>query len=98
MNVVKEMKLMGYPIRATTPTVKCTLFKDNSGALILAQSPAMQPHTKHINIKYHHFRSHMARGDIQMMACRSEDQMANTLTKPNPVGTLKIHRKASMGW
>ena len=97
MNVVKEMQLMGEPVGATTPTVKCTLFEDNSGALVLAQAPAMWPRTKHINIKYHHFRSHMAQADVEMMACRLEDQMADMLTKPNPVGTLNIHRKASMG-
>jgi hypothetical protein len=40
------------------PTVKCTIFEDNNGALELAKAPKMCPRTKHIvAIKYHHFRS-----------------------------------------
>jgi hypothetical protein len=33
-----------------------TVFKDNNGALAIAKSPHMSPRTKHIAIKYHHFR------------------------------------------
>jgi hypothetical protein len=46
----------GFPL-GDPPTVKCKLFEDNSGAMTLAKSPAMRPRTKHINVKYHHFRS-----------------------------------------
>jgi hypothetical protein len=37
------------------PTVKCTVFEDNNGALDLATAPKMRPRTKHIAIKYHQF-------------------------------------------
>jgi hypothetical protein len=33
-----------------------TVFEDNSGALLLATSPKINPRTKHIAVKYHHFR------------------------------------------
>ena len=98
MNVVKEMAKLGYNVGTTTPQVYCTLFEDNSGALILAMAPRMRPRTKHINVKYHHFRSHVARKEIIVKACSSEEQMADMLTKPNPVSTLRMHRMASMGW
>ena len=32
------------------------IFEDNYGALILASSPRMTPHSKHIMIKYHVFK------------------------------------------
>ena len=38
------------------PTVRCEVFEDNSGALELVMTPKMQPRTKHINVKFHHFR------------------------------------------
>ena len=56
MWIIQEMKELGFPIGTTKPQINCTLFEDNSGALILAKSPAMRPRTKHINVKYHHFR------------------------------------------
>jgi hypothetical protein len=38
-----------------TPVVKCTVFKDNNGALEMAIAPKMRLRTKHSAIKYHHF-------------------------------------------
>ena len=35
-----------------------TVFEDNKGALQLALEPKHRPHTKHICVKYHHFRKH----------------------------------------
>jgi hypothetical protein len=34
------------------------LFADNTGASELAKAPKMPPRTKHIALKYHHFREH----------------------------------------
>ena len=39
-----------------TPNIKCTLFEDNVSCETLAKSPKMNSRTKHIAIKYHHFR------------------------------------------
>jgi hypothetical protein len=60
LHLVQEMKAYKYHDTPSVPTVQCTLFEDNSGALTLAKAPAMRPRTKHINIKYHHFRTHVA--------------------------------------
>ena len=98
MEIVKEMSELGYNVGATTPTVHCTLFEDNSGALTLAKAPAMRPRTKHINVKYHHFRSHVANGSVDVQAVSSEQQLADMLTKPNKLADLLRHRKAVMGW
>ena len=98
MEIVKEMSELGYNVGATTPTVHCTLFEDNIGALTLARAPAMRPRTKHINVKYHHFRSHVANGSVDVQAVSSEQQLADMLTKPNKLADLLRHRKAVMGW
>jgi len=55
MELVKELKSQGYNIVSTQPTVHCGVFKDNSGTLKIAKVPKMRPHTKHINVKFHHF-------------------------------------------
>jgi hypothetical protein len=41
MDLLKEGKRYGIPIYSTQPTVKCTIFEDNAGALELANVPKM---------------------------------------------------------
>jgi hypothetical protein len=77
IHLIQEMKQYNYHKTPSVPNVQCTLFEDNSGALTLAIEPAMRPRTKHINIKYHHFRSHVAAGTIDLQAIRSIDQPAD---------------------
>ena len=98
IELMREMADRGINVGTTTPTVKCTLFEDNSGALALSKAPAMRPRTKHINVKYHHFRTHVANGTIDIQKVNTLDQWADMLTKANDVKTLKRHRKATMGW
>ena len=98
MSLVKEMKKFGFSVGATVPQVHCTLFKDNSGALVLSNAPAMRPRTKHINVKYHHFRTHVANKEVTMVKCTSADQLADMLTKPNTLEDLLRHRLRVMGW
>ena len=66
--------------------------------MTLANVPAMRPRTKHINNKYHHFRSFVANGQVTILAVKSENQCADMLTKPNNVTDLVRHRKRVMGW
>jgi hypothetical protein len=82
MDLVQELKDKGVPVGGTKLTVKCKMFKDNSAALTLANAPAMRPRTKHINVKYHFFRCHIyspsnPSGWIKIMACKSEDNIAD---------------------
>jgi hypothetical protein len=49
-----------------TTTTYSTIFEDNRGSVELANAPKMRPCTKHIALKYHHFRSHVASGDIKI--------------------------------
>jgi hypothetical protein len=38
--------------------IKSTMFEDNDGAITTATAIKMSPHTKHIGVKYHFFKSH----------------------------------------
>jgi hypothetical protein len=50
------------------------------------------------NIKYHHFRTHVAAGTIDLQAIRSVDQPADIFTKPLTESVFALHRQAIMGW
>ena len=75
-----------------------TVFEDNNGCIDLVQTPKMRPRTKHIAIKYHHFREHVRRQTIRVKFIRSEEQLADMLTKPLPYPQFVKLRCELMGW
>jgi hypothetical protein len=81
MFLIQETKDKGFQVICTKPYVYCKVFKDNSGALKLAWLPKLCPHTKHINVCYHHFCEHMRNGLIKIFPISTKDQTANILTK-----------------
>ena len=98
MDLLEEGQQIGLPIYTTTPTVRCTIFEDNAGALELANVPKMRPRTRHINQKYHHFRAHIRSGRLKVLAIDTKDQLADQFTKG--LGDLLFLdlRKRVMGW
>ncbi len=42
----------------------------------------MRPRTKHLNLKYHHFREEVKKGTISIHHVSTMDQMADIFTKP----------------
>ena len=83
-----------------TPEIKlrCTLFEDNNGALELATKPRYRPRTKHIAIKYHHFREKVQKGIISIEAIDTKEQIADQFTKGLQVGVFQYLRSKLLGW
>ncbi len=98
MRTLKEMKEEEFLIGRIDSDVYCRVFDDNSGALEMAKVHKYRPCTKHMNVKYHHFRDYVTRGDVTLHAIRTDDQPADMLTKPLNYSTLTRHRKTVMGW
>ena len=98
MELLKELKEAGFPVGSNVPEVKCKVFEDNSGALEIAKEHKYRPRTKHINVKYHHFRDYVDRGDISIVKIGTEDQEADILTKPLIGDQFLKLRKLLMGW
>ena len=95
---LKELKSLGIATYSTHADVHCKCFEDNSGALELARLPKIRPRTKHINLSYHHFRSHVQDGSISIHPIKSEDQLADIFTKPLEVKLFQRLRKLLIGW
>jgi Reverse transcriptase (RNA-dependent DNA polymerase) len=98
MRLINELKLSGFDIPGETPRVLCKAFEDNSGALEMARTPKMRPRTKHLNIKYHHFREAVLNGDITIWQVNTLDQIADLFTKPLGVQLFVKFRELLMGW
>ena len=95
--LLREMQAHGFKVHGTQATVHCRVFEDNSGALEIATNPKYRPRTKHINQRYHFFRSHV--GDsLSIHAIDTADQPADMLTKPLPLSSFIPHRQAILGW
>ena len=80
------------------PTIRCTMFEDNKGAIALAKLPKIRPRTKHINVKVNWFRRFVKQGVLMIMPIDTLDQLADIGTKPLAKDLFKKLRKRIMGW
>ena len=78
--------------------IRCTLFEDNKGAEELAKVPKNRPRTKHIAVKYHHFRQAVKDKILLVKRIGTEEQLADIFTKPLARLPLEHLRKQIMGW
>ena len=62
MWLLQEAHDHGIPVLTNPPKIHCKVFEDNAGAIEIAKVPKMRPRTKHLNIKYHHFREESRKG------------------------------------
>jgi len=98
INLIQELKEKHFLNEIKTPMIHCKAFEDNSGALELATSPKMRPRTKHINIKYHHFRSYVESGQISLQKVSTENQLADIFTKPLSYPLFSKLRTTLLRW
>ena len=98
MELLKEMKHQGFPISTLKPQIHCKVFEDNSGALEMARTHKYRPRTKHLNVKLHHFRDYVTRGEISIHKVDTLEQLADYLTKPVSQEILEHLRTKVMGW
>ena len=98
MGLIKEMVNLGYLEKYVDPKIYCQVYEDNSGALEMAKVHKYRPRTKHLNVKLHHFRDYVDRGEIKLSSINSADQEADYLTKPVSVDILRKLRYRVMGW
>jgi hypothetical protein len=98
MKLVNELKTAGFDLPGETPKVHCKAFEDNSGALAMANTHKMRPRTKHLNIKYHHFREAVVNKEISIWKVDTKEQVADIFTKPLGEELFIKFRYAIMGW
>ena len=87
-----------FPVHITKPTFHCKVHEDNQSCIKMAKSEKNTPRTKHIALKYHHFRSYVKKGAIEIDYCRTEDQKADLLTKPLSDALFFRLRYMLVGW
>jgi hypothetical protein len=85
-NLMREMNVI-FPLYLPQPKFVLKVREDNQSCIAMTNNPKFTPRTKHIAIKYHHFRKHVKThsnpdGFIEIEYCQTEEQMADIFTKP----------------
>nr|GMC79868.1 Retrovirus-related Pol polyprotein from transposon TNT 1-94 [Ipomoea batatas] len=57
------------------------IYVDNVSAINLAKNPVTHGRSKHIDIRYHFLRDQVEKRIIELVYCKSEDQLADIFTK-----------------
>jgi hypothetical protein len=58
------------------------IFCDNSSSIKLSKNPIMHGRCKHTDVRFHFLRYLTKDGIIELVSCKSEEQLADIMTKP----------------
>ena len=60
------------------------IYCDNTSSISISKNPVMHSKTKHIPIKYHFLREHVAENNIRVEYVGTKEQVVDIFTKPLP--------------
>jgi hypothetical protein len=69
------------------------VFVDNQAAIVIFHNPVFHGKTKHFKIKFFFLREVQKEGEVSLIYCRSEDQLADIFTKPLPTNKFELLRQ-----
>ena len=73
------------------------LFTSNSGAVSLSRGAKITPRTQHIDVKFHHVRSLVADGVVDVTYIKTELRRADILTKNLGLISKRVGGRMEMG-
>ena len=97
ITMMNELKCSFPELHVPKPGFHCKVWEDNQSCIAMATSKKFSPRTKHIALKYHHFRSHVGRS-ITINYVDTLKQQADILTKPVRDDLFYKLRFMIMGW
>ena len=97
MNLLAEVSCV-FDVHTPKPEVFCKVFEDNRSCIAIAEANKFSPRTKHIALKYHHFRSFVKAKTIQIFPIDTKEQTADIFTKPVDDKTFFHLRRKLLGW
>jgi hypothetical protein len=95
--IIQELSPV-YHISPQAAIAHSTVFEDNKGCVDLIAAPTMHPRSRHISIKYHHFREHVRAGHIRNKWIKTTEQLADIFTKPLPLSKFVNLRQTLLRW
>ena len=71
------LKYLGFPQESPTE-----ILVDNKSAIPLAKNQVFQERSKDIDTRYHFIREQVKQNEVELVHCKSYDQVAAIFTKP----------------
>jgi hypothetical protein len=97
MYLLEELNERGIKVISSSE-MYCNVFEDNSAALEMSRVPKMRPHTRHINVMNHHFRSEVENKQTRLYPIKSDENIADILTKQQVAHLFVRHQSSILGW
>jgi hypothetical protein len=97
MTVMDELNKV-FPLLMEMLQFYCIVWEDNQSCIAMATLQKYTPRTKHIALKYHHFKGYVKSERIQINYIHTERQQADILTKPVPTDIFPKLCSMLMGW
>ncbi len=97
LNLMQEIGVV-FEFFNPKPKFHCKVFENNMSCIKVAESPKFTPQTKHIAIKYHHFRRFVSDGTVTIHHIDTKQQIADIFTKPLDEVLFSHLREKLMGW
>ena len=72
------------------------IYKDNQSCIKMTKNPVNHDRAKHIDIKYHHIRDEIKRGEVYLEYCQTSNMLADIMTKGLP-GPRHKYMTAALG-
>ena len=66
------------------------IYEENQSAISLAKNPQFHGRAKHIDIRHHFVHEKVADGTVELKYCRTEDMVADILTKGHKLLMLTL--------
>ena len=89
-----------FPLHIDLPNFYCRVWEDNQSCIAMTQKQKFSPRTKHIALKYHHFREFVKGPNpkIRVAYVHTESQEADIFTKPVKDHLFPKLRYLLLGW
>ena len=71
------LKHLGFPQEDPTK-----IYIDNRSTIALAKNPVYHERSKHIDTRHHFIREHVKNKEVELISCKTNDQVADIFTKP----------------
>lgn len=84
-------------IKTSTLETSC-IYEDNAFCNVITTTDSTRPRTKHIALKWHHFKDQIKAGYIKVIKINSQDNCASIFTKSLTGQNHCYFRELIMGW
>jgi len=98
LRLIDDAKANGHDLNLSNASLHCKIFEDNQSTIAIAQEPRIRPRTKQTNVRYWHFVQFLKAKIMTIEWIKTDEQVADILTKPLAVELFRKFRIKLCGW